>query len=110
MEERKIKILRTYEIAQVQLAEIMPPLTANTPFLLSIDAEGHDLNILKSNDWDVKRPRVVVTETLTTQDRLETFEYLQEKNYVRIGYSVLSSFFVAKEYLSQTSEINHFIS
>ena len=110
MEERQIEILRKYEIALIQIAEILPPLTAETPFLLSIDAEGHDLSILKSNDWDVRRPRVVITETLTSQDRNETFDYLKEKNYVRIGYSILSSIFVAKEYLSQSSEINHFIS
>lgn len=110
MEDRKIVLLRKYEISQINLTEILPPLNADTPFLLSIDAEGHDLKILKSNDWHTRRPRVIITETLSNQDRIDTLDFMQKNNYIRISYSVLSSIFVAKEYLSISSEIDHFIS
>lgn len=30
--------------------------------LLDVDCEGHDLEVLRSNDWDVFRPRVVLVE------------------------------------------------
>lgn len=32
--------------------------------ILSIDTEGYDLEVLKSNDWDKFRPRFVIIETL----------------------------------------------
>lgn len=31
---------------------------------MNIDAEGHDLNVLRSNDWNRFRPRVVLTEAI----------------------------------------------
>jgi hypothetical protein len=110
MNEHKIELLRKYEISQIHLTEILPPLKADMPFLLSIDAEGHDLKILKSNDWHTRRPRVIITETLSNQDRIDTLDFMQKNDYIRISYSVLSSIFVAKEFLSMSSEIDHFIS
>lgn len=109
LDKHKIVVLRNYLITQVRLTEILPRINSDDPFLLSIDAEGQDLSILKSNDWKERRPRVVVSETLNTIDRLETSQYMQSNDYVRVGYSVLSSVFVAHEYLSKSSEIYHFI-
>jgi hypothetical protein len=108
LDKHKIVVLRKYLISQVQLSEILAKVNSDDPFLLSIDAEGQDLRILMSNDWKDKRPRVVISETLTEIDRLETCLYMESNDYVRVGYSVLSSVFVAREYLTKTSEINHF--
>lgn len=109
LDKHKIIVLRNYLITQVRLTEILPRINSDEPFLLSIDAEGQDLSILKSNNWKERRPRVVVSETLNTIDRLETCQYMESNDYVRVGYSVLSSVFVAQEYLSKSSEIHHFI-
>ena len=44
------------------LAEYLPP--GQTIDLFNIDVEGHDLDVLQSNDWERFRPRVVVVELI----------------------------------------------
>jgi FkbM family methyltransferase len=61
--------------------------------LLTIDAEGYDFEILKTLDWDVNRPKVVLTEALysnaddpysndvTKIVTTELHQYLGERGY-----------------------------
>jgi len=42
----------------------LPQLQSSAIDLLTIDAEGLDLQVLRSNDWDRFRPRVIVVEIL----------------------------------------------
>ena len=42
----------------------LPQLQSSQVDLLTIDAEGLDLRVLRSNDWDRYRPRVIVVEIL----------------------------------------------
>lgn len=52
---------------------------------LSVDAEGFDLEVLKSNDWELYRPEIVLVEILeaTTGDVFETevHKFLISKDY-----------------------------
>ncbi len=52
---------------------------------MSIDVEGFDFNVLKSNNWDKYRPKVVLVEILKTDldDILqnETYRFLKTKGY-----------------------------
>ena len=56
---------------------------------MSIDAEGFDLKVLKSNDWSKYRPTVLLVESLDfdflNPDSFEIYEYL-----TRIGYKLFS--------------------
>ena len=53
--------------------------------LLTVDVEGSDLDVLRSNDWQAYRPAVILVELLdTTLDNLyqnEMVAYLGEKSY-----------------------------
>lgn len=40
---------------------------------LTVDVEGLDLNVLRSNDWEIFRPRCVVTEALNIDLATEAF-------------------------------------
>ena len=69
---------------------------------LSIDVEGFDLNVLKSNDWSKYKPKVILVEDLTCD--LETiFEkgsvkiYLQLRGYKLYAKSVNTLFFLLQE-------------
>lgn len=41
-----------------------PEKRSETIFVLSVDVEGHDLSVLKSNDWTLFKPNIVCVETL----------------------------------------------
>ena len=62
------RIVGTSQIQVVRLAAILadhlPPGT--TIDFLSVDVEGHDLAVLRSNDWTRYRPTVVLAEALGT--------------------------------------------
>jgi len=53
--------------------------------VLSVDAEGCDLSVIRSNDWDRFRPYCVLVETLQSSlaalDRNETHDYLSARGY-----------------------------
>jgi FkbM family methyltransferase len=64
--------------------------------LLSVDAEGHDLAVLRSLDFDIYRPSVIAVEshTITMPQLMETelHAFLSDKNYDlvnRVGFTCL---------------------
>jgi FkbM family methyltransferase len=65
---------------------------------ISIDVEGFDLEVLKSNDWEKYRPRVVLVETfgLSFIDLMgdPITEYLRAMGYVIYAKTVNTSIFV----------------
>ena len=55
---------------------------------LSIDVEGHDLNVLKSNNWDKYRPSIVLIEFVGSMSdvyKSPIYEYLNELAYEPIS-------------------------
>ena len=65
--------------------------------LLSIDTEGYDLEVLKTNDWIRFRPEVIIVENENVDfDKLledPIYAYLQEKGYILHAYTGLSMIF-----------------
>lgn len=55
---------------------------------LSIDTEGHDLNVLKSNNWEKYSPQIVITEMLDLN-----FEKLYDSELYLFMKSIDYSFF-----------------
>jgi FkbM family methyltransferase len=53
--------------------------------LLNVDVEGHDLDVLMSNDWDRFRPRVIVVELIGTahadMEKSELYRFLEARGY-----------------------------
>jgi FkbM family methyltransferase len=64
---------------------------------LTIDAEGHDLVILKSNDWSRFRPQIVLTELyqedLARALTSELVTYMTSQDYIPFARTVNSIFF-----------------
>jgi len=98
----------TKDTSQVQgIREIQTRTLTNviddTPFagqqidLLSIDAEGHDLNVLKSLDLEKYKPWMIIIEThLAYFDQVESSElylYLKQKGYHLINWVGFSLIF-----------------
>lgn len=58
-----------------------------------IDVEGFDLEVLKSNDWNKYRPKIILIETdLSIQNDInsEIVQYLKSVNYKLIAKSIIN--------------------
>ena len=65
---------------------------------LSVDVEGHDLQVLRSNDWTTSRPRCVIVEALdsriATLSSTPVHHFLTAHGYVLFGKTVHSLFYL----------------
>lgn len=70
------------------------------PDLLSIDAEGIILDILKSIDFAKSSPKVICAETVSFIDRTkdqDIIDFLLEKNYMIYADTFINTIFVKKD-------------
>lgn len=69
--------------------------------LLSIDVEGHDLEVLNSLDFNRHRPRVIVIEIhgfcLSRPADSAIYRLLRDRNYELVGYALMNAYFSSKE-------------
>ncbi len=78
-------------------------LNNKAPDFLSIDAEGLDLEILNSIDFNIYRPKVIATETLrynskgVLEKETEAKEFLENKGYFLYADTYVNSIFVDKK-------------
>ena len=75
---------------------------------MTVDVEGLDLQVLRSNDWERFRPRLILAEdatviTLNDARNAPHCQYLESVGYTVIGKAALTMFFVAAGHLAQTS-------
>jgi len=57
--------------------------------LLDVDCEGHDLLVLKSNNWSKYRPRVILVEAHGAESQADTATYLRQFGYQQ--HAILAS-------------------
>ena len=78
-EEKNVKIARLDETLSIHMPE-----KTQIDFL-SIDVEGLDLSVLRSNDWNLFRPKIVLVESLETSleglIKCEIFNYMRSQQY-----------------------------
>ena len=76
LKKKKLKTLGLEEILDENLK------SGQKIDFISIDVEGLDLEVLKSNNWDKYAPRVVLVENLQDQKRIKEIEnFLKKKDY-----------------------------
>jgi len=89
------RIKRTIEVPSVLLKEVLTEqLTPNDRLdFFDVDVEGYDLEVLKTNDWDRYRPKIVQVETnvnLKADLQSDITNYLESVDYVLHGKSVIN--------------------
>ncbi len=94
----KYKILKTIDIDTYTLAEVLDEyLSAKQAIdFLSIDVEGLDFEVLKSNNWEKYQPQYILVEDKITVNRLEDSEvyvYLNNKGYELVAKTLRTLFF-----------------
>ncbi|EDY20284.1 methyltransferase FkbM family [Chthoniobacter flavus Ellin428] len=77
--------------------------------MLSIDVEGHEFNVLRSNDWEKYSPTLILIEdaSLLTLDQLpqsELANFLGEKGYAPFCRTPLTMFFVKRTEVVSTPQ------
>lgn len=58
---------------------------------MSVDTEGYDLDVLRSNDWGKFRPKIVIVETVNTPG---VEKFMAENSYRKAYSNKLNSIFV----------------
>lgn len=59
---------------------------------MSVDAEGHDLEVLKSNDWNKYRPFLILVESnIKTKDIIK---YMEQNGYLYIFSNQVNALFI----------------
>lgn len=85
MSKKWNKLISKEEIQCLPLKDILTEHAPKSKIdLLDVDVEGHDLNVLKSNDWDRFRPSVVLVEDKEFRQKpgfSEIYQYLKDRRY-----------------------------
>lgn len=86
----------------IPLSKFAPAMNPLLPTLLSIDVEGADLEVLKSNNWSKSLPRVICIEELeySLKNKSLIRSFLEDLNYHLVDRTLLSSIFVHSVYLN----------
>lgn len=95
--ELKMKTQRLDEILGKEMGK-----NQNIDFM-SIDVEGLDLEVLKSNNWSIFSPSIILVEilesNLETVHGSKTYSFLNEQNYELFGKTVNTYIFKKKDFL-----------
>jgi Methyltransferase FkbM domain len=87
--------IRTREINVKSLSSVMGKYCANKAIhFMSVDAEGSDLEVLQSNDWQKYRPEVIIVEG---NNQFHTIvEFLDKNGYLLVYNNFYNCIFVNK--------------
>ena len=95
------RLISRRKIKQISIAELEICISPLEPALLSVDAEGADLEILKGIPWDKYCPRVICVEEwadrINPNDNVTTF--LRSQAYTLVANLSPSLIFVANQNL-----------
>ncbi len=98
------KIIKEIKLDTVKLSEILDiHLKKNQEIdFISVDTEGNDLNVLKSNDWEKYRPKFVLVEDLKFKNieeynQSEIFNYMKSLSYSIVAKTINTVFYQLNE-------------
>jgi len=96
--EQGITPVRCSEVKKIQLSDLALTATPAEPALLSVDTEGSEFSILKSNDWNRFLPPVICVEEFGEpwNSRSDVHNLLGEHRYILRYRMGLSSIYIHK--------------
>lgn len=96
--EPNIKITEKLSLKTMRLDQILDahlPVGQNIDFL-SVDVEGMDLDVLKSNNWKKYRPKIILVEELS-ETKLGVGAFLSEHGYSMVAKTLHTVLFRHKD-------------
>lgn len=98
------KIIKELKLDTFKLLEILDnQLSENQEIdFLSIDTEGNDLNVLKSNNWEKYKPKLVLVEDLKFKNiedyhQSEMYIFMKNLNYSIVAKTINTVFYQLNE-------------
>lgn len=86
------KLVAEYEVKTMPLKEIISTYAKDKSIdFISVDVEGYDLEVLKSNDWDLYRPKFIILELVHNESRL--LDYVKSIDYKVVYKNECNSIF-----------------
>lgn len=97
------KTVKVKKVPVKTLAQVFKDINHSVDFL-SIDTEGMDLEILKSNDWQKYRPKILVVETIeyhgnrgVRTNKLYD-KFMAERGYIKLADTYINGIYVEKDF------------
>lgn len=94
------RIVKEIKVDTIKLSELLAIQMENNQEIdfMSIDTEGNDLNVLKSNDWEKYRPNLIMVEDLKFKNledynQSEIFNYMKSLNYSIVAKTINTVFY-----------------
>ena len=76
------RLLHQYSVPIVSIAELYKTYLAGQKVqVLSVDAEGHDMSVLRSADWEAMSPELVICEFINEETGSELSDFLAQQGY-----------------------------
>ena len=85
------KILKNYDVDCISLKTVFDKYAKKVDFL-SIDVEGYELFVLKSNDWASFRPKLIIIEI--NRNTNEIFQFMKNIEYKLIYNNTTNGIFI----------------
>jgi len=106
------KITKVIPVETMTVTEIIDKFCDGTfPDFLSLDAEGYDLEILKTIDYEKSSPKIICVENIPYQtspknyfDSMQVNElskFLISKNYSIIAFTIINAIFVRNDFIER---------
>lgn len=99
------KFLGTKPVSVVSLSELFTSHVLNKEIdLLSVDTEGLDLEVLKSNHWQKFRPKIIIVEvaeyrgTTLLRNEPEFSKFLLTQNYIKLADTYINGIYIEKSF------------
>ena len=84
-----------YTCSVVPISELLPPVSPDDPYFVSIDVEGLDVQILQSIDWRRSSPRVVCVEDADwASNRSPISQLMTDRGYFLASQHTVSSIYL----------------
>jgi FkbM family methyltransferase len=93
-----VNIEKEYKVKVVSLKDIYEEYVKdkNVDFI-SIDTEGHEMEVLIGNNWDTYRPKLLIIETGRLHS--EIYNFMKSKNYSPVIHNNLNGIYIDNEKL-----------
>ncbi len=88
-----VKIEKEYFVKVIKLFDVFNTYVKDKEVdFVSIDTEGYEMEVLKSNDWQIFRPKLILIETGLAHT--EIHDFLIKEKYAPVLHNGLNSLFV----------------
>jgi FkbM family methyltransferase len=106
------KIKEKISIKTMTVTEVIEKYNCGVfPDFLSLDAEGYDLQILKTIEWEKSFPKIICVENIPYKRKLKNYFksmqqneltlYLESKGYSIIAFTLINAIFVHNNYVEK---------